>query len=168
MLLETKLCSRNLIKGINTLAVPLVIYSGPFLKWTSEELKQMDLRKRKLMSMYKALHPRDDVNRLYVSRKEKGREFASIENRVDASIQRLEDCIEKHEGWLITATRIDSWQHEDQQNDNNYLKKWQEKQLYERFKRLKSNISLEKTRTWLSKGNLKRETESLRKHKRKP
>ena len=35
------------------------------------------------------------------------------------------------------------------------------KQLYERFKRLISNISHEKTWTWLRKGNLKRETESL-------
>ena len=33
-LLETKLCSRNLMKGINTWGVPLVRYSGPFLKWT--------------------------------------------------------------------------------------------------------------------------------------
>ena len=31
-LLETKLSSRNLIKGINTRAVPLVRYSEPFLK----------------------------------------------------------------------------------------------------------------------------------------
>ena len=31
-LLETKLFNRNLIKGINTWAVPLVRYSGPFLK----------------------------------------------------------------------------------------------------------------------------------------
>ena len=35
-LLETKLSWRNLIKGINTWAVPLVRYSGPFLKWTRE------------------------------------------------------------------------------------------------------------------------------------
>ena len=41
-LLETKLSSRNLIKGINTWAVPIVSYSRPFLKWTREELKQMD------------------------------------------------------------------------------------------------------------------------------
>ena len=41
-LLETKLSNRNLIKGINTWAVPLVRYSGPFLKGTREELKQMD------------------------------------------------------------------------------------------------------------------------------
>ena len=39
-LLETKLSSRNLIKGINTWAVPLVRYSGPFLKWIRDELKK--------------------------------------------------------------------------------------------------------------------------------
>ena len=33
-LIETKLCNRNLIKGINTWAVSLVRYSGLFLKWT--------------------------------------------------------------------------------------------------------------------------------------
>ena len=86
---ETKLSSRNLIKGINTWAVPLVRYSGPFLKWTREELKQMDQMTRKLMTMHKALHPRVDVDWLYVSRKEGGRGLANIENTVDASIQRL-------------------------------------------------------------------------------
>ena len=42
ILLETKLNSRNLIKGINTWAVPLVRYSEPFLKCTKNELKQMN------------------------------------------------------------------------------------------------------------------------------
>ena len=94
-LLETKLNSRNLIRGINTWAVTLVRYSRPFLKWTRDELKQMDQRTRKLMIMHKALHPRDNVDRLYVSRKEGGRGLASIEDSVDASIQRLEDYIQK-------------------------------------------------------------------------
>ena len=104
-LLETKLSSRNLITEINTWAVPLVRYSRPFLKWTREELKQMDQRTRKLMTMHKALHPRDDVDRLYVSRKQGGRGLASIEDTVNASIQRLEDYIEKHEPGLITTIR---------------------------------------------------------------
>ena len=47
----------------------------------------MDQRTRKLMTMYKALHPRDDVDRLYVSRKKGGRELDSIEDSVDASMQ---------------------------------------------------------------------------------
>ena len=54
--------------------------------------------------MHKALHNRDDVDRLYVSRKEGGRGLASIEDSVDSSIQRLENYTEKH-GWLITVTR---------------------------------------------------------------
>ena len=33
----------------------------------------MDQRTRKLMTMHKALHPRDNVDKLYVSRKERGR-----------------------------------------------------------------------------------------------
>ena len=49
------------------------------------------------MTMSKEFHPRDDVDRLYVSRKEGGRVLASIEDSVDVSIQRLEDYIEKHE-----------------------------------------------------------------------
>ena len=104
-LLETKLFSRNLIKGINTGAISLVRYSEPFLKWTRDELTQMDKRTRKLMTMHKALHPRDDVDRLYVSRKEGRRRLASIEDSVDASIHRLEDYIGKHERGLITAIR---------------------------------------------------------------
>ena len=104
-LLETKLNSRNLIKGINTWAAPLVRYSGPFLKWTRDKLKQMDQRTRKLMTMHKALHPRDNVARQYVSRKEGGGGLASIKDSVDASIQRLKDYMQKHEGGLITATR---------------------------------------------------------------
>ena len=59
------------------------------------------------MTMHKTLHPRDDVDRIYVSRKEGGRGLTSIEDSVDASIQRLEDYIEKHERGLNTAIRND-------------------------------------------------------------
>ena len=103
--LKTKLSSRNLIKGINTWAMPLVRYSWLFLKWTREKLRQMDQRTRKQMTMHKALHPRDDVDWLYVPRKEGGRGLASVEGSVDTSIQQLENYIEKHERGLITAIR---------------------------------------------------------------
>ena len=151
-LLETKLNSRNLIKGI---------YPGPFLKWTRDELKQMDQRTRKLMTRHKVLHPRDDVDRLYVSRKEGGRGHASIEDSVDASIQRLEDYIQKHEGGLITATRNDTENTMNNRMTITRKQKWEGKQLYGWFKWLINNISHDKTLTWLRKGNFKRETESL-------
>ena len=111
-LLETKLSSRNLIKGINTWAVPLVRYSGPFLKWTREEPRQMDQRTRKLMTRHKALHPKDDVDRLYVPRKEGGRGLDSIEGSVDTSIQRLEDYIEKTRKRTDYGHQKQYWQHD--------------------------------------------------------
>ena len=62
------------------------------------------------MTMHKILHPRDDnVDRLYASRKEAGRGLASLENSVDASIQRLEDYIEMRGGRLITASRNNTY-----------------------------------------------------------
>ena len=57
-LLETKLCCRNFIKGINILIVLLIRYSKPLLKWTRERLRQMDQRIR------------NDIDNLYASRKE--------------------------------------------------------------------------------------------------
>ena len=142
--LETKLSSRNLIKGINTWAVSLVRYAGAFLKWTRDELRQMDQRTRKLITMHKALYPRDDVDRLHV-----------------LSIQRLEDYIEKHERGLIWAIINNT----DNTIDNTMTKtrkqKWEGKQLHGRFKLLINNILYDKTWTWLRKWNFKRETESL-------
>ena len=71
--LETKLCCRNLIKGINNWAVLLIRYSEPFLKWTREELEQIDQRTRKLMIMHKVLHPGDDIYRLCHKKRRKKR-----------------------------------------------------------------------------------------------
>ena len=160
-LLETKLSSRNLIKGINTWAVPLVRYLGPFLKWARNELRQMDQRTRKLMTMHKLLHPRDDVDKLYVTRKEGGSGLASIEDSVDTSIQRLEDYIEKHVRGLITASRNNTDNMIDNRMTISKKQKWEGKQLYGRFKRLINNFSHDKTWTWLRKRNFEREIRSL-------
>ena len=47
---EINLCSRNLIEGINIWLVHLKRYSGPFLKWTREEHRQMDQMSRKFVT----------------------------------------------------------------------------------------------------------------------
>ena len=94
--------------------------------------------------MYKALNPRDDVDRLYVSRKEGGGGLASIEDSVDALIQQLEDYIQKHDGGLITAIRNDSDNTMDNRMTITRKQKWEGKQIYGCFKRLINNISHDK------------------------
>ena len=88
------------------------------------------------MIMHRALHPRDDVDRLYVSRKEGGRGLASTEDSVDVSIQRLEDYIEKHDGGLITDIKNDTDNTMTNRMTITRKQKWEEKQLFGRFKRL--------------------------------
>ena len=48
-------------------------------------------------------NPWDDVERLFVARKERGRGLTIIQDNIDALI-RLEDYIKKRGGRLITAT----------------------------------------------------------------
>ena len=100
------------------------------------------------MTMHKALHCRDNVDRLYVSRK-------------GESIQQFKDFIEKCRGRLITTTRNNTDDTGTRKPEITRKQTWEEKQLNGRFKRLTSDISHKKTWTWLRKGNLKRETESL-------
>ena len=76
--------------------------------------------------MHKALHHRDDVDRLYVSRKERGRKLASIEDSVNASIQRLEVYIQKHDGGIITVIRNDNDNTMDNRMTITREKNWKE------------------------------------------
>ena len=70
--------------------------------------------------------------------------------------------IGKHEGGLITAIRNSTDNTMDNTMTITKKQKWEGKQLCGRFKRLINNISHQKTRMWLRKGNFKRETEFLR------
>ena len=68
------------------------------------------------MTTNKALHTWDDVDRLYLSRKEGWRGLARIQNSVNTSIRRLKEYIKKE---LRKTYHNDSKQHEDQQYNNN-------------------------------------------------
>ena len=66
----------------------------------------MSQRTGKLKMRHKPLNPRDDLDRLHVSRKERGRGLASIEDNIDISVRRVKDYIKKNKESLITVTRI--------------------------------------------------------------
>ena len=66
-----------------------------------------------------------------------------------------------HGGRVITATRNNTDHMRTVRTIINRKQKWEDKQIYERFMRLKSYISHKKIWMWLRKRNLKRKTESL-------
>ena len=151
---EAKLLSRNLIKRINSRVVPYVRSSGLFFKLTRGELQQMSQWTRKMITMHKALHPRDDVDRLYVIRKEEGWRLASTEDSVDVSIQRHEDYIKTYRGRQITASRNNT-DHTSINRTKYSESKNRKKTTVWYFKRQTSKISHEKTWRWPRKGNLR-------------
>ena len=69
-LLRSQLNGGNVIAGMNAWAVGIIRYGAGVLDWTKEELKSIDIKTRKLMTMNGSLHPRGNVGRLHLARKE--------------------------------------------------------------------------------------------------
>ena len=75
-----------MIDGINTWAVGVVRYSAGIVDWTMEEVANMDRGTRKILAMNSCLHTRSNIARLYLPRKEGGREVIGIEECVRADL----------------------------------------------------------------------------------
>ena len=76
--MKSNLNSRNAISAINIWAVAVMRYGAGIVKWTKEELEKLDRQARKIMTMNGALHPKSDVDRLYVARQRGGRGLQSV------------------------------------------------------------------------------------------
>lgn len=79
LILKSELSGKNKLHAIGNLAVPVAEYSFGIIDWTKAELQELDRRTRKLLTINGLLHPRADVDRLYVPRKEGGRGLRQLE-----------------------------------------------------------------------------------------
>ena len=79
LILRTELNGRNKIEAINSFAFSVVHYSFGIIDWKICELKKIDTKTRKLLNMHKILHPKADVERLYISGKDGGRGLIDVE-----------------------------------------------------------------------------------------
>ena len=57
-------------------------YGAGILQWKEKEMKDVDRKSRKTMTMDGALNPKSDVDRLYIKRREGVRGLLSMENCV--------------------------------------------------------------------------------------
>ena len=87
--------------------------------------------------------------------------YRSIKDSVAASVERLEDYIEKCGGIQILVTRNNIDNTGSNRTEKNKKINYEEKQLHGRFKRLTRDISYEKTWMWQRKEKFIIETESL-------
>ena len=104
--LKSKLNGGNLVRGVNAWAVSLLRYSAAFVSWRKSELQALDRKTRKLFTIYGALNPKSDVDRLYIPRKG-GRGLTSIEDCVEFAIRGFQVYVHASEQRLIQAARGD-------------------------------------------------------------
>ena len=138
--LRSKLNGKNKIKVINSWAVAMMSYDARVLEWRFDELKELDRKTRKLLTMYKGFHPKCDVDRLYVSRKEGGRGLVSCESTIISEENNRGSYIKNSNENLLQGVkqvRILKFKESVSKKDFNKLlnekrvENWKEKQMYE-------------------------------------
>ena len=165
--LKSKLNGGNLIRGVNPWAVSLLRYSAAFVSWRKSELQAIDRKTRKFFTIYGALHPKSNVDRLHIPRKEEGRGLISIEDCVELEIKSLEVYVHRSEERLIQAARGDKIDGLEGASVLNRSKKekrledWEKKVLHGQYLRQTKEVRSDQCWASLQNGDLKRETESL-------
>ena len=156
------------MKAINTWAVPVIRYSAGIVDWKNSELRRMDRKTRKVLNMYQALHPRSNVDRLYLPRSEGGKGLLSLEECVNAEKRSLGQCLKMNEDeWLRSA-----WEEgliKEDEDPQVYKKRtskfrmedWQNKPMRSQFLRQTKDLSSNDTWQWLQRGELKKDTEGV-------
>ena len=65
--------------SINSWAVSVVRYSAGVVDWREKELKDIDIKTRKILTINGVFHRKGNVDRLYIKREHGGRGLISIE-----------------------------------------------------------------------------------------
>ena len=130
-------------------------------------LVSIERKTRKFFTIYGALHPKSDVDRLYITKKEGGRGLISIEECVELAIRGLEVCVHGSEERLIQATRGDKINGLEaasvlkRSKKEKRLEDREEKALHDQYLRQTKEVRKDQCWASLQNGDLKRETESL-------
>jgi hypothetical protein len=105
LFLGTELSAKNKILTIGSLAVPVLRYSFGVINWHQEELQKLDRKTRELLTIHGQYHPKADVDRSYVPRKQGGRGLMQLEAAHAVQITKLVEYIDRKEDPLIQVVR---------------------------------------------------------------
>ena len=170
LLLKSRLNGRNLFSAINSWAVAVIRYSAAFVGWTQDEMKQLDRDTRKLLVKFGALHPKANVLRVYIRRKNGGRGLIGVEDCVGGELRNVHHYLaNSHEVLLAAVAKEEGLEKESIEKKERYkerierekMEELERMKLHGQFERDTKELKCEKTWNFLSKGDLKRETESL-------
>jgi len=181
--LGTELSAKNKIQAIGSLAVPVLRYSFGIVNRHQEELQKLDWKTRKLLTIHGQHHPKADVDRLYVPRKQGGGGLMQLEAAHSAEITKLAEYVDRKKDPLIQVVK--THQHNTDSavlraakclktevpkergkiKDSKAEKtkeRWQGKRMHGQFPRNidEKLVDIEQSYRWLKYGDINGETES--------
>ena len=89
LILRSKLNGRNKFTAMNTWEVAIFRHGAGILSRRVHELNSLDRKTNTIMTMYGAFHPKKDVDRLYLTRRDGGRGLISLGLYVKNSAEKL-------------------------------------------------------------------------------
>ena len=90
-----------MIRAINAWAIGVVRYSAGILDWSDRELKAIDVRTRKILTMNGVFHEKGSVPRLYLKRKGGGRGLIRVCDCVREEELGLFGYVKGSEEWML-------------------------------------------------------------------
>ena len=128
----------------------------------------MDRKTRKVLNMYQALHPRSNVDRLYLPRSEGGKGLLSLEECVNAEKRSLGQYLKMNEDEWLRSAWEEGFIKEDEdlqvygeRTSKSRMEDWQNKPMHGQFLRETKDLSSNDTWQWLQRGELEKETEGM-------
>ena len=161
---ESKLYAGNLVGAVNSWAVSVVRYTAGILEWTASELKAMDVKTRKRLTMNNAFPKTCNVDRLYMKRKVGGRGLISVEECVRSEELALNEYVRASEESMLKEVAANTTECEpkldfkkrmaDERKD-----RLMDKPLHGSFFRKVKDVASERSWQWLRGGYLYKNTE---------
>jgi hypothetical protein len=100
-----RLIAKNTMQAIGSLAIPVLRYSFGISNWHQEEIQKLERKTRKMVTIHGQHHPKADIDRLYVPRKDGGRGLMQIEEAYITEVTKLEEYVEHTEDPLMQTVR---------------------------------------------------------------
>ena len=105
-IMRSELNACNRMDAISSLALPVVTLCFPMINWSLTEIKKFDTKIRKLLAMHRMHHPKSDVNRLYLPRKEVGRGLVQLELSLKTSIFGMDTYLNTTNDLMLKFAKI--------------------------------------------------------------
>jgi hypothetical protein len=176
-ILKSKLNGNNLIKAVNTYAVPLLTYSFGVIKWSKTNLQNINIKTRVLFTKFSKHHPKSAIERFNLPRENGGRGFSNLEILLKNQIASLKN-------YFLNRARDNTFFNALVSADNGYtplnlsdniisdiikpnipdtIANIKQKSLHGRyFKELEQpEVNIQASHAWLKKSNIHPETEGF-------